>query len=74
MNEAKLYTLETFREFLTWAKDSYTRKITETSGGCETCGYGGYENTVGYETDFDTLFANLEVEMDEFEETFCDRN
>lgn len=74
MEEAKLYTLETMREFLTWAKDRYTRKITESGGGCETCGYGGWERTVGYETNFDSMFANLEEEMDEFAETFRDRD
>ena len=52
MTELKLTSLEMMREFLTWAKDRYTHKLTETQGGCETCGHGGWEYTVGHETNF----------------------
>lgn len=73
MTELKLASLEALREFMTFVKDKYTRKITRTEGGCDTCGYGGYEYTVGYETDFEAMFRNLEDEIDEFAQTFMDR-
>lgn len=81
MTGLKITTVETLRDFIEWAKSKYTRKLTERIGGCDTCGYGGYDTTRGYETDFDAMFnnieadiaeftANLEAEIDEFSATF----
>ncbi len=70
MSEAITMTADGLRNFMSWLKDRYTRKLTRSEGGCETCGYGGWEYTVGYETDFDAMFANLEDEIDEFSKTF----
>ena len=66
MTELKLTSLEMMREFLTWAKDRYTHKLTETQGGCETCGHGGWEYTVGHETNFEAMMDNLDEDIDEF--------
>lgn len=72
MSDIKMIAVDRLRDFITWSKDQYTRRITESGGGCETCGYGGWERTVGYETDFDRMFANLEDDIDEFSKTFTD--
>lgn len=66
MNELKLKTIDSLRDFMTWAKDAYTTKISHTEGGCNTCGYGGYNITDGFETNFDELFENLEKDIDNF--------
>ena len=66
MNELKLTTIDMMREFLTWVKDRYTTKITKTEGGCETCGHGGWEYTVGHETNFDAMMKNLDADIDHF--------
>jgi hypothetical protein len=66
MTELKLTSLEMMREFLTWAKERYTHKLTEQIGGCETCGHGGYQNTVGWETDYAAMDRNLEKDIDAF--------
>jgi hypothetical protein len=74
MSETKLIALDALRDFLTWAKDRYTHRIALHGGRCETCGYSGYSVTVGYETNFDAMFENLEADIDEFSETFRDRD
>lgn len=49
------------REWLKDHKHNYTHTIT--SGGCETCGYGGYEQDV---VDMDALMSEIE----DFENSF----
>ena len=81
MSKLKITSTDMLRKFIAWAQEKYTRKITKNVGGCDTCGYGGWKETVGFETDFDGMMgnleediaeftANLEAEIDEFSTTF----
>lgn len=71
MDNLKIKTLDQLREFITWATEKYNRKISHHVGGCETCGYGGYSVTDGYEFDDSMLNENLEEAIDEWiAETF----
>jgi hypothetical protein len=62
----RIETLDQLREFITWAKDRYSVKITHREGGCKTCGWGGANVTDGYEFDDSALNENLEQSIDDW--------